>query len=69
MTKQRRTITETLRRAIADSGASFRALEQATGVLRQSLMLFARGKRFLRGDAYDRLAEYFGLELRAKAKG
>ncbi len=56
-------ISETLRQAIADSCMSFAALERETGVLRQSLMKFARGEQCLRGDAYDKLAAYFGLAL------
>ncbi len=62
-------ITDALRRAIADSGMTFKGLERETGVLRQSLMKFARGEQYLRGDACDRLAAYFGLELRPKRKG
>jgi hypothetical protein len=62
-------ITEVLRRAIAVSGRPFKALERETGVLRQSLMKFSRGEQTLRGDAFDRLAVYFGLELRPKQKG
>jgi len=65
----RRPITDALRKAIAESGMSFIGLERETGVLRQSLMKFARGEEVLRGDAYDRLAEFFGLELRPKRKG
>ena len=56
-------ITETLRRAINESGLSFLALEKATGVLRQSLMPFARGEAGINIDAADKLAVYFGLEL------
>ena len=56
-------MTDVLRRAIADSGQSFRALEQETGVLRQSLMKFARGQQSLRLDQADKLAAYFGLKL------
>jgi hypothetical protein len=48
---------------------SFKGLERETGVLRQSLMKFARGEQSLRGDAYDKLAVFFGLELCAKVKG
>lgn len=66
-------ITDVLRKAVADAVASgeesFIGLERATGVLRQSLMTFARGRGSLRGDAYDKLALHFGLELRAKYKG
>jgi hypothetical protein len=67
-----RPISEALRQAIAESGVSFAALERETGVLRQSLMKFARGEQCLRGDAYDKLAAYFGLVLqpiKAKEKG
>ena len=67
--KSEQPITDPLRQAIAGSGISFKALERETGVLRQSLMKFARGEQFLRGDAYDKLAAYFGLELRPKRKG
>jgi hypothetical protein len=61
-------LTDALRRAIADSGLSFKRLERETGVVRQSLMKFARGEQYLRGDAYDKLAVYFGLELRPKRR-
>ena len=62
-------ISDALRQAIAKSGLSFKALERETGVLRQSLMKFARGETSLRGDLMDKLAVFFGLELRAKRKG
>jgi hypothetical protein len=68
----REPIAEALRRAIAASGTSFKALERETGVLRQSLMKFARGEQCLRGDAYDKLAVFFNLELqpiKVKRKG
>ncbi len=67
MTKQ--PISELLRRTINDSGIPFLTLEQETGVLRQSLMKFARGDSTIHLDAADKLAEYFGLELQpAKRK-
>ena len=56
-------ITEALRAAINASELSFLALERETGVLRQSLMPFARGTAGLNIDAADKLAVYFGLEL------
>ena len=64
-------ITETLRAAINASELSFLALEQVTGVLRQSLMPFARGEAGINIDAADKLAAYFKLELRpaTKSKG
>ena len=58
-------ITETLRAAINASELPFLTLEQETGVLRQSLMPFARGDAGINIDAADKLAVYFGLELRA----
>ena len=67
--KVHRTMTEALRRAIADSELSFKALERETGVVRQSLMKFARGETSLRLDIADKLATYFGIEtVRRKGK-
>ncbi len=57
-------ISEILRAAINVSELSFLALERETGVLRQSLMPFARGTAGINIDAADKLAVYFGLELR-----
>jgi plasmid maintenance system antidote protein VapI len=61
--KMKQPITEVLRQAIVDSGMSFLALERETGVIRQSLMPFARGETGINLDAADKLAVYFGLEL------
>jgi hypothetical protein len=58
-------MSATLRKAIADSGKSFKALERETGITRQSLMKFVAGTS-LRLDIADRVAIYFGLELRPK---
>lgn len=61
--------TDVLRQAIAESGLSFIELERRTGVIRQSLMKFARGEQSLRLDMADRLIDYFDLELaRRKAR-
>jgi len=60
----KKSISETLRSAINASGLPFLTLEQETGVLRQSLMPFARGESGINIDAADKLAAYFGLELR-----
>ena len=57
-------ISEILRAAINASELSFLALERETGVIRQSLMPFARGEVGINIDAADKLAVYFGLELR-----
>ena len=56
------TMTELLQKALNDA-ESFKAVERATGVLRQSLMKFARGEQSLRLDKADILAEYFGIEV------
>jgi len=56
-------MTDLLRQAVAES-ESFRAIETATGVKRQSLMKFARGEQSLRLDLADKLAAYFGIECR-----
>ena len=61
-------ITETLRAAINASELSFLALARETGVLRQSLMPFARGEAGISANAADKLAVYFGLELRPVVK-
>lgn len=57
-------MTESLKRAIRDSGMGFRELERETGVVRQSLMRFMSGRGSLRVDVADKLAVYFDLELR-----
>ena len=56
-------MTDLLRQAVAES-ESFRAIETATGVKRQSHMKFARGEQSLRLDLADRLAAHFGIECR-----
>ncbi len=57
-------ITDLLRQTINECGIPFLTLEQKTGVLRQSLMKFARGERTIHLDSADALAEFFALELR-----
>jgi plasmid maintenance system antidote protein VapI len=57
-------ITDLLRRTIAESGVPYLTLEQETGLTRASIMRFVRGSQSLRLDMADRLAAYFGLELR-----
>jgi plasmid maintenance system antidote protein VapI len=63
---RRQPITDILLNAIRESGMSFAAIERETGLKRQSLMKFCRGEQSLRLDLADRLATYFGLELRKK---
>jgi plasmid maintenance system antidote protein VapI len=66
-------ISELLRRAILEAiesrRTSYKALERETGVTRASVMRFAKGSQSLRLDMADRLAAYFGLELKQKNKG
>ena len=69
MTKAAETMTDVLRRTILESGVAYIALERATGVQRASIMRFVRGSQSLRLNVADKLASYFGLELRAKRKG
>ena len=64
-------MTEALRTALNDaieSGETFRSIERETGIVRQSLMPFARGEQTLRLDKADLLAEYFELELKPTTK-
>jgi hypothetical protein len=58
------TISEVLRRAIRESGASLIALERLTGVERMSISRFLDGRTSLRLDCAEVLAAYFGLALR-----
>ena len=62
--KKEQPVTDSLKKAIRDSGMGFRELERETGVIRQSLMRFMAGKGSLRVDVADKLAAYFELELR-----
>jgi hypothetical protein len=57
-------ISDLLRRTIAGSNVPYQRLERETGVQRASIMRFVRGTQSLRLDKADRLAAYFGLELR-----
>ncbi len=65
---QSKTISYVLKRAIIQSGMAHIALERETGVQRASIMRFLRGEQSLRLDVADKLAAYFGLELRSKRK-
>ena len=65
---KRTPITDLLRQTIQDSGIPFLTLEQQTGVLRQSLMKFARGESTIHLEAADKLAEFFKLELGPASK-
>ena len=61
-------ITDLLRKTINESGIPFLTLQQKTGVVRQSMMRFVRGETSLHLDSADKLARFFGLELRPVVK-
>jgi plasmid maintenance system antidote protein VapI len=61
-------MSQGLRDSIGKSGKALSDLERTTGVNRASIMRFMRGERSLRLDMADRLAVYFGLELRKRGK-
>jgi len=66
MPRAKQPMADALQKAIAKSGLAHIAIERATGVKRQSIMRFMRGERSLRLDMADRLAVFFGLEVRTK---
>ena len=67
------TITDILRRAILEAieagRVTYKGLGRDTGVSRMSIMRFASGKRSLRLDMADKLAEHFGLRLAKRKAG
>jgi plasmid maintenance system antidote protein VapI len=70
MARKGESLTEALRRAIAESGMAHIAIARATGVQRMSIVRFLNGTQSLRLDAADKLAAFFGLQLlRPKRKG
>ena len=66
MSQQQAPLSDVLKQALAESGLARIALERATGVKRASIMRFLRSESSLRLDKADRLAAYFGLELRPR---
>lgn len=64
-------MTDALRRVIAESGLSHNALAAQSGVQRMSIVRFLSGTQSLRLDAADKLAAFFGLEViqRKQRKG
>jgi len=56
-------VSDLLRQTIAESGVPYLVLQRETGVVRTSIMRFVEGRQYLRLDAVDRLAAYFGLAL------
>ena len=69
MSKQPSPITDLLRETIIASKLPLLTLQEETGVKRASIMRFIRGQQSLRLDIADKLAAYFGLELRTIEEG
>jgi plasmid maintenance system antidote protein VapI len=58
------TVTDALRRAINTADTSRYLISKATGIHQATLSRFIHGERGLDGSSIDKLAEYFGLELK-----
>ncbi len=56
------TLSDTLRKAITNSGYSIRRLHIITGINRETITRFLRGENMTMHNA-DKLAELMGLEL------
>lgn len=61
------TISDTLRKAITDSGYSIRRLHTITGINRETITRFLRGENMTIHNA-DKLAELMGLELKPSTR-
>ncbi len=57
------TLSDTLRKAVTDSGYSIRWMHLITGINRETITRFLRGENMTIHNA-DKLAELMGLELR-----
>lgn len=64
-----KTISDSLRQAITESGLSLNALWKASGVDAGRLSRFLRGERGLTVDALDRLGQVLGLKLVYQGEG
>jgi plasmid maintenance system antidote protein VapI len=62
--KPNSTLSDVLRNTIVESGVSYKSLSRDTGVARASIQRFVDGRQSIRLDMADRLAAYFGLQLR-----
>ncbi len=60
------TVTETLRKAIIESGATHYRINKDTGVGTRMIDRFVSGESGIRGATIDELADYFNLELAEK---
>lgn len=57
-------MAEILRQAIKDSGSSIAELARGSGIAQPVLHRFASGERDLTLRTADKLANYFGLQLK-----
>jgi transcriptional regulator with XRE-family HTH domain len=62
------TLSDVLRKAIADSGLTLYRIAKDTGLVKSSLIRFTAGETSLRLDRVDVLAEYLELKLVRKQK-
>jgi plasmid maintenance system antidote protein VapI len=62
-------LRRTIRQAVEKGRTNYKALERETSVTRASITRVVRGSQSLRLDMADRLAAFFGLELRRNRKG
>ena len=63
-------VSDQLKDAIVNSGATHYRIGKDTGVSVKSIDWFVSGERpYLRSDTIDKLCEYFGLELSEKKTG
>ena len=63
MSKDKPTLTESLRAAIEKSGLTGYRIADATGITGASLCRFMNGETSVRLEKADKLAAYFGLRL------
>lgn len=61
-------VTATLRAALEQCGQSRYAVSRATGIPESTLSRFVVDKKPLRGENIDKLADFLGLELRARTE-
>jgi predicted transcriptional regulator len=59
-------VTATLRAALERCGQTRYAVSKATGIPESTLSRFVVGRKALRGDNIDKLADYLGLVLTPK---
>ena len=68
MSKSRTKLSDQIRRAIEQCGASRYAIWKATGIDQASLCRFVAGKGGLSIDSLDLLADFLGLDIAVSGK-